>query len=198
MPTTFTPCDRDGCPDAANRMVISQASTGRTTYTYNVDGMLRREAASTGAITTSVWDSENMPRYIVLPSGGGYVTFTNNGDHRRVKNEPPTTADTRGYVHDGENILSETDGGTTQKSAYTYEPREYGNLVSQLQVTGVVTLWHVFDALGSTDSQLDASEVRQGMYVYEAFGEQKVTGTAVNMFTWVGEQGYVRDTETGE
>ncbi|MFN0050612.1 MAG: hypothetical protein ACKV0T_00385, partial [Planctomycetales bacterium] len=51
-------------------------------------------------------------------------TFTYNGDHRRVKKEPPTTANTRGYVHDGENILSETDGGTTQKSAYTFEPRE--------------------------------------------------------------------------
>ncbi|MFN0050920.1 MAG: hypothetical protein ACKV0T_01940, partial [Planctomycetales bacterium] len=104
---------------AANRMVISQASTERTTYTYNVDGMLRREVAPAGAITTSVWDSAGMPRYIVLPSGGGYVTFTTNGDPRRVKKEPPTTANTRGYVHDGENILSETDGGTTQKSAYT-------------------------------------------------------------------------------
>ncbi|MFN0050614.1 MAG: RHS repeat-associated core domain-containing protein [Planctomycetales bacterium] len=190
--TTFT-------YNAANRMVISQASTGRTTYTYNVDGMLRREVAPAGAITTSVWDSDGMPRYIVLPSGGGYVTFTYNGDHRRVKKEPPTTANTRGYVHDGENILSETDGGTTQKSAFTYEPREYGNLVSQLQVTGVVTLWHVFDALGSTDSLVDASEVRTDTYLYEAFGKERTTtGTTANLFSWVGEQGYVRDTETGE
>ncbi|MFN0055728.1 MAG: hypothetical protein ACKV0T_26595, partial [Planctomycetales bacterium] len=59
--------------DAANRMVISQASTGRTTYTYNVDGMLRREVAPAGAITTSVWDSDGMPRYLIRPAPIGLV-----------------------------------------------------------------------------------------------------------------------------
>ncbi|MFN0050918.1 MAG: hypothetical protein ACKV0T_01930 [Planctomycetales bacterium] len=38
-----------------------------TTYTYSVDGMLRREVAPAGAITTSVWDSDGMPWYIVYP-----------------------------------------------------------------------------------------------------------------------------------
>jgi RHS repeat-associated protein len=104
-------------------------------------------------------------------------------------------------VFDGENILLETDGTNLSQAVYTLEPLEYGKLISQRQnQSGTwVSINYSFDGLGSTDSLTDGNQVITDTYTYYAFGLIKASsGTTTNGFTWVGELGYVRDTETGE
>ncbi|MBS0265752.1 MAG: RHS repeat-associated core domain-containing protein, partial [Planctomycetes bacterium] len=117
----------------------------------------------------------------------------------RVEKDSPSS--TRKLIYDGQNILHETDGSNLTQAAYTLEPKEFGNLVSERQnQSGTwVQVYYAFDGLGSTDSLTDASQVITDTYTYFAFGVIKAsTGTTTNLFTWVGQLGYVRDTETGE
>ena len=86
--------------------------------------------------------------------------------------------------------------------AYTYNPQagvypersEWGELISQRR--SGATVFHHYDALGSTDRLTDANEDVDTAYLYRAFGEQSVvSGSHVNPFTWVGRLGYYRQAD---
>jgi RHS repeat-associated protein len=141
-----------------------------------------------------VWDYENKNTAVLLPDLSR-VTLTYNGEQRRVTKE--TDAATQKFVYDGENLLHVTDESDLTQAVYTLDPRQYGLLVSQRQNDGGwQTLYHHFDALGSTDALTDASEVVTDTYTYYAFGELKTsTGTTANPCTWVAEVGYWKDTD---
>ena len=58
------------------------------------------------------------------------------------------------------------------------------------------TLYHEYDALGSTQGLLNDAAAEADCWVYRAYGLQTQTaGTDANNLTFVGRQGYVRDSE---
>jgi RHS repeat-associated protein len=101
------------------------------------------------------------------------------------------------FVHDGENVLLETDAAGATQVSYTLEPAGYGNLISQRR--GSTSSWHHFDALGSTDRLTDASESELASYGQTAFGVPKaVTGTHPNRLRWIGQLGYRWEPDTNQ
>jgi hypothetical protein len=87
---------------------------------------------------------------------------------------------TRKYVFDLQNPFTETDGSDVTQAVYVVEPQTYGNIVSQRQLVGGIwnSVYHHFDALGSTGSLSDSMAVVTDTYTYTAFGETKAsTGT---------------------
>jgi len=99
------------------------------------------------------------------------------------------------YIYDGQNILEETDEFGTLQASYTYEPEEYGELISQHR--GGKTSYYHYDALGSTRQLTDDTETVTDSYTYNAWGETiKQSGTTTNPFRWIGNVGYYFDEET--
>ncbi len=72
--------------DQANQLQKADAAGGRTTYVFDAAGNQQVEIAPDLTRTTTVWDYENQPRLIRLPSGAR-VTYTYNAEFRRVKTE---------------------------------------------------------------------------------------------------------------
>jgi RHS repeat-associated protein len=127
------------------------------------------------------------------------VTLVYNGDQLRMVKDTATS--TANFIYDSQNILLQTDGTNLTQAVNTLEPKKFGNLISQRQLQS--GLWvpvnYHYDGLGSTDSLTDGSAVITDTYTYFAFGRIKAnTGSTENPFTWVGEQLYVLDSETGE
>ena len=83
-----------------------------------------------GDITTNVWDGENRPVEVHHPSGD-IVTYAYNGDGLRVWQDDGV--DEVRYVHDGNNVLLETDGLGTVEAEFTYIPQAYAQVISQLR-----------------------------------------------------------------
>jgi len=99
------------------------------------------------------------------------------------------------YIYDGQNILEETDEFGNTQASYTYEPEEYGELISQHR-DGKTSYYH-YDALGSTRQLTDETETVTDTYTYNAWGETiEQTGTTTNPFRWIGNVGYYWDEET--
>lgn len=183
--------------DGANHLVYSQDGTGRTTFTYDATGNLIKQKTPAGQITTSLWDFEQLNTAVKV--GTVRVTYTWNGDKLRVQKASAT--DNRKFIYDGKNLLCEQTTANVSQAMYAYEPQQFGNLVSQrLLIAAVWTpIYCHYDALGSTAALTDSAAVVTDTYIYFAFGEVKTsTGTTTNRFTWVGERGYVKDTESGE
>lgn len=93
------------------------------------------------------------------------------------------------FINDMENVLLETDSGATTQAAYTLEPMQFGNLISQRRAGA--TSFHHFDALGSTERLTDSAEAAVVQYMHKAFGLTSVlAGSSPNRHTWIGRLGY--------
>jgi len=79
-------------------------------------------------LTAYSWDIENMCVGIALPSGA-LNTFAYDGDLKR--RQAQDSAGLARFINDVDNVLSETDSGGSTQVAYTIEPIQYGNLISQ-------------------------------------------------------------------
>lgn len=91
-----------------------------------------------------------------------------------------------------DNILSEDDGST--QTAYTNEPSEFGNLVSQRR--DINTNFYHFDARGDTRELSDDAETVTDTRLYDAWGNVlSSTGTTPVPFQFIGAMGYFFDTE---
>jgi len=104
------------------------------------------------------------------------------------------------YIWDEDNLLAETDGSNVVQTVYTNEPEQYGNLVStRLPIAGTpTTVYHHFDALGSTRQLTNAAGSVTDTVVYDAWGNAIArTGSANAHRLWLGEVGYYYDIETG-
>src|SRR5258708_15551493 len=98
---------------------------------------------------------------------------------------------TTNYIGDEDNLLAETDGSNVVQTVYTNEPEQYGNLVStRLPVAGTpTTVYHHFDALGSTRQLTNAAVGTTDTMIYDAWGNVvNRTGTTAVFLLWIGEQ----------
>ncbi len=165
-----------------------------TTFVYDADGNQVSSEVPAGDVTTNTWDVRNQLTQVELPSLT-VLTYTYDADDRRVSRDDGV--DEQRYVHDGRNILIETDDLGVVTAENTFEPIEHGKLISQYD--GTESHWHAYDALGSTDRLTDSAEVVSDSYVYQAFGEIKSSsGVTENLYTWVGELSYRAEPEFGE
>ena len=184
--------------DAANQLVTVVNSSGTTTYTYDEAGNLTLEHAPGNTRTSYSWDDENRNTKLTIP-GGGITTMAYRHDGLRVRKE--TASATTKFIYDGQNYLLETDGSDSVKRVLTNEPMGYGNLISQrFLVSGSTwgTVWHHYDALGSTRQITNVSAQVGNSYGYTAWGEAISALTSVilpNSFRWIGMLGYYFDDE---
>lgn len=96
-----------------------------------------------------------------------------------------------------DNIIQERDETGAVTAEYATEPYLYGNLISQNR-GGVESQYH-FDSQGSTLALTDDNQNVTDTYAYSAFGEVTAhTGSTVNPFQYIGQDGYYRDAVTSE
>ena len=173
----------------ANEMATSQTSAGVTTYAFDGDGNLLTALAPGNQVTTNTWDGENRLTLVALPSGI-VDTFAYNADGQRVQKQDSTG--TTNHVWDGQNILLESNAGNIIQVVYTLEPVSYGNLVSASR--GAVDSFYLCDGLGSTRELANSAGSVSDSYLYDSFGNiRQTTGSTVNVFRFVGRQGYYYD-----
>jgi RHS repeat-associated protein len=177
--------------DAANELVLDQALAGRTTYGYDLAG---NRSQTTAPSTTTYYDWDVHNRLTQAVPVAGPVTMSYDGDGRRNRRQTPTQ--TRRYVYDFDKVLQDTDDtGVTQKQ-YASTEEQYGNLLSAYG--GGQATYYAYDGLGSTDALLNPDGTSPDRYAYRAFGlESHLSGTDDNRATWVGQQGYYDDRESG-
>ncbi len=174
--------------DAANQLKWTNDGTGRTTYTFDADGNQQAVREPSGNRTTYSWDYENKMILSRLPDATR-STMSYEPDGLRVKLEEPS--ETKKFVWDDQNYLSETDAANDTQVVYTNEPARYGNLVSQRR--GSTTNWFHFDAIGSTRELTNASAVVTDTRLFDAWGVQlSASGSTVFLFGFVGVDGYFR------
>ena len=99
------------------------------------------------------------------------------------------------YIWDGQQYLMETDDSNTTTAAYTNEPDQYTNLISQHRHSA--TQYAGFDGLGSTRQLTNSSETVIDKWKYDAWGNiVSHTGSTEFPFQFVGRFGYYFDSET--
>ncbi|MEQ9586379.1 MAG: RHS repeat-associated core domain-containing protein [Parvibaculaceae bacterium] len=175
--------------DAVNQIEHSEATAGRTTYTFDTDGNQQIVEAPSGNRTTNVWDFENRLTNVTLPDATR-SSMTYQPDNLRVTSDDGTTAKT--WLWDQQNYLAQTDGGVL---VFTNTPNEYGDLVSQND--GTSTNWYHFDARGDTKELTQAAETVTDTRVYDAWGNViSSTGTTPMPFGFIGKLGYIFDVVT--
>ncbi len=175
--------------DEANRLLTSEDVSGVTTFTYDEDGN-RTQKETPSDVTYYTWDEDS--RLVSSEPVAGVVTLTYRADGRRVRKEMPS--ESKKFIYDFKRLLQETDDTGTVEQEYTSTLSEWGELVSEYD--GTDTLYHQYDAIGSTDALLDDAETATDRYAHRAFGiEESHTGTSENPFTFVGAENYYRDPE---
>ena len=103
------------------------------------------------------------------------------------------------YIWDEVNdtLLMEKDEAGDTTAAYTYEPGQYGPLISQRR--GGQTSYYQLDGMGSTRQLTDANGDITDSYTYTAFGEPVTSsGATTNPFGFKGSLGYYANPETGD
>ena len=182
--------------DAANQLTYAQAAAGRTTYVFDPAGNQQLELTPAGARTSTTWNYENQPSLYQL-SSGSRVTMSYNADNRRTQKQTAASTSTK-YIWEPttDAYFSELNNANTNQKIYTFEPVQYGNLISQ-RVTANSYI-HA-DALGSTRAISSTGTTVSDTFLYDAWGTEVArTGTtAIVPFRWVGGVGYYYDTETG-
>ena len=144
--------------------------------------------------TTHVWDPNDRLTGVQTP-GGDRFTFTYNADGQRVQRYTPD--EERKFVYDRLKPLLETTAAGQTTLTYDYSGRDaYGELTSR--TAQGQTHYHVYDALGSTESLLDALESISNQYAYRAFGKvESKAGATASQQTFVGRYGYFAEEQLG-
>lgn len=154
--------------DSGNRLLTSEGTSGTTTFTYDADGNQLTQETQAGDITTNTWDQESRNTVVELPGSGGVVTHIYNGDDQRVAGVDSSGVVTS-LVWDQKNVITDLDDAGLALREYTLEPLEFGHLLSERDDAGD-SVWHHYDATGSSRDLTDSSEVTTDDAVYESFG----------------------------
>jgi RHS repeat-associated protein len=199
-----------------NRQVFRRADGSVATYTYDVANQMTRilDAGIPTTLTydqagnplqqrntvqpfnvTMVWDAESrMTDYHQTGISGGnsfnqQLTHEYNGDGQRVVRQSGVAV--AQYVWNGQNVCLKLDGGGSIDDQYHYQPQVYGRLFASS------SYWHHYDPLGSTTNLTSSSGI-QAVYRYGVWGDIDyvfTSGSVVDPFLFVGEQGYYTDDE---
>lgn len=167
--------------------------SGLVTNTYDPNGNLLTAADWTGT-TTYTWDSEN--RLLTVASAlNGTETYTYAADGMR--RQKVTSAQTKNFVWDGQNVLQERNVSNVRLAQYTDYPGEWGGLASGRQ--GSTSSFYAFDSQGSARILVNIGGTITDSYSYKVFGLEMAQGTApqaqytTNPYRYVGRYGYYRD-----
>jgi RHS repeat-associated protein len=181
--------------DVANQLTYALAAAGRTTYTFDAAGNQSVELTPAGARTTTTWNYENQPTVYQL-STGSRVTMSYNADNRRTQKQTAATVSTK-FIWEPttDAYFSQLNNANTNTKLYTFEPVQYGNLISQR--VGGDHYVHA-DALGSTRALSSTGTTVSDTFLHDAWGTEvaRTGATAIVPFRWVGGPGYYYDTET--
>jgi RHS repeat-associated protein len=182
--------------DRADQLTISRDASGITTYSYDAAGNQTLVVTPSRQRYTSTWNNQNQRAKVVEPDGT-ITSAVYRFDGLRYKREESSV--TKKFVYDGQNYLLETDATNGITLALTNKPEAYGNLVSQrvkLAPTTWATVFHHFDALGSTAAITSESAATANTYLYNAWGEVISSSEGIfNNFKWHGELGYYFEDE---
>lgn len=180
--------------DNGNRLTRATDISGITTRTYDANGNQLTIEEPSGDITTNTWDGENRLVEVHHPLGD-IVTYAYNGDGLRVFQDDGV--DEIRYVHDGNNVLLETDGVGTIEAEFTYIPQVYAQVISQLR-TGASSFYQ-FDGTKNVRQLTDSSQVVTDDYAFDAWGVlRSSTGSTANSQLWKGQfLAYRKDPDAG-
>jgi len=135
------------------------------------------------------WDDNS--RLTSVTAGGSSETYQYSDDGQRQSKV--TGAVTTQFLHDGENLLQESVGGTPS-AYYTQFPGEWGGLFSRRDLTSGESASYGFDQRGNARILLNSGSSSPEQYLYTAFGTELNTGAGTsNPFRYGGEWGYYRD-----
>ncbi len=161
-------------------------STPSGSYTYDKNGnMLTRPD---GAQFT--WDYSNRLTKVVLPNGGGTVTFQYDPFGRRIQKAGPLG--TTNYLYDGTNIIAEVDSAGNILARFALGP-----LIDEplSQFRSGATTYYQAEGSGSITSMADSSATIAATYSYDSYGNLSAsTGTIVNPYRYTSRE---FDAETG-
>ncbi len=148
-------------------------------------------SANPSANATLVWDAENRLISVTVSVNAVTTTTAYTYDYlgRRTSKQVGTATATL-YIYDGWNIITEYTGVTLSKT-YTWGMDLSGSMQGAGGVGGLLAVkegassyYPTYDGNGNVSEYLDASNVVQAHYEYDAFGNTTVsTGTKVNDFS---------------
>jgi RHS repeat-associated protein len=156
---------------------------GSATYTYDAEGnQITRTDRATGGVTRYTWDAEHQLTGVRFPDGSS-ETFRYDPLGRRIEIAHGSQA-TR-YSYDGPSIDAEYDAANALVATYLHGPTADAILES---TRGSQRFYHHLDGLGSVTAITNQTGNVVARYVYDAFGNQRVTGSAANPFTFTGRE----------
>lgn len=156
---------------------------GTATYTYDAEGnVLTRTDLATGALTQYTWNAENQLTSVFLP-GGSLVAYRYDPFGRRI--EVTHGAQITRYSYDDLVVDAEYDGANALVATYVHGATPDSILES---TRGGQRYFHLVDGLGSVTAVTDQTGSVIARYTYDAFGNQQVTGSAVNPFSFTGRE----------
>jgi RHS repeat-associated protein/uncharacterized repeat protein (TIGR01451 family) len=156
---------------------------GSATYTYDAEGnQITRTDRATGGVTRYTWDAEHQLTGVRFPDGSS-ESFRYDPLGRRIEIAHGSQA-TR-YSYDGPAIDAEYDAANALVATYLHAPKPDSLLESS---RGGQRFYHHVDSLGSVTAITDQTGNVVARYVYDAFGNQRVTGSAANPFTFTGRE----------
>ncbi len=156
---------------------------GSATYTYDAEGnQITRTDRATGGVTRYIWNAEHQLTGVRFPDGSS-ETFRYDPLGRRIEIAHGSQA-TR-YSYDGPSIDAEYDAANALVATYLHGPAADDILES---TRGSQRFYHHVDGLGSVTAITNQTGNVVARYVYDAFGNQRVTGSAANPFTFTGRE----------
>jgi RHS repeat-associated protein len=144
--------------DDANQLT----SRAGTTYAYDNDGN-----QTTDGTTASTWNARGELTTATRP--GQTSTYSYDGLGRRIATTVGGT--TKGFLHDGNNVVQELAGGSPTANLLTGGTDEVFTRTSAGATRSLLT-----DHLGSTLATTDTTGTVTGEYGYQPFGATTVTG----------------------
>ena len=134
--------------------------------------------------TTYTWDFENRLTSVVLPGGGGTVTFGYDPFGRRIRKTGPIG--TVNYTYDGVRPAEDLDGAGNVLTKFTA-----GVLVDEAlaETQSTNTSYYEQDALGSVTSLTNPAGDLTNTYTFDSFGKLiGSTGTTSNRLQYTGRE----------
>ena len=156
---------------------------GSASYTYDGEGnRLTRTDRATGGVTRYTWNAEHQLVAVNFPDGSR-ETFRYDPFGRRIEIAHGTQV-TR-YSYDDPVIDAEYNGANALVATYVHGATADSVLE---QTRGSQRFYYHVDGLGSVTAITDQTGNVVSRYVYDAFGNQRVTGSAVNPFSFTGRE----------